>query len=363
MPAETRRGAAAGFSLVEIMVSLGLAGLLAAAILTAAQIQAGLHRDQAGLQATLDNGRAALNAIAHDARLLGAPAWGWGLTNSTGAGPQTLPLYRVVDSAGADAPDRLDLIIPAGDALLLAAGVNPGATQLDLRRLDPQALADPAQGPPPNRDFAPLGLALLSNVTLRVPPGPPPLMAPPSPGCDAQSGGLGAALLRVSGRSGQSGLAIAPLTTGGCSYGRGSLVTRAAALSYFVDRARALLLVADEALLAPASAGDPPGSPVAEGIVDLQVAVGVDGLNGARDGTLSEDEWAYRGGVAGAAVAPWQPPSALRITIVARTLSPGATVGPGRPAVENRPGGPPDRFRYRVLSTTVVPRNLNVGPQ
>lgn len=351
----------AGFSLVEILVSLGLAGLLASAILTVAQIQAGVHRDQMALQAALDNGRAALNVVAHDARLLGAPARGFGLSNSTGSGPQPLPLYRVTDSAGADAPDRLDLIIPAGEALLLARAVAPGASQLELRRLDPQALADPSQGPPPNRDFAEGGLALLSNVTLQVAPGPPALMDPPAVGCDAQSGGVGAALVRVNVRSGQSGLGITPLSTGGCSFGAGSLVTRAAALRYYVDSERALLLLADEAPLALLSAGDPPGSPVAEGIVDLQIAIGVDGLNGARDGALTEDEWVYRGGQ-GAVVAPWQPPSAVRITVVARTLSPGSTLGGGRPAVENRPGGPPDLYRYRVLSTTVVPRNLVASP-
>lgn len=349
----------AGFTLAEILVSLGLAALLFSAVLSVAQVQASLHRDQAALQATLDNGRAALNAVAHDARLLGAPAWGYGLTNSTGAGPQPVPLYRVIDNGGADRADRLDLIIPSGDALLLDKPAGPGTGLLELRRLE--ALANPALGAPPNRDLRRGGLGLLSNVTLLPPPGVAPMLNPPSAGCDGGSGGLGVSLLRMLAPSGDTQYTIVPLATGGCTFGRGSLLVGATAPSYWVDAASAQLMVSEEWLLSPPASGAPiDASPVAEGIVDLQIALGIDGLNGARDGVLSDDEWVFRGGSTNTTM-PFQAPTAVRITVVARTLSPGGALGLGRPAVENRPAGAPDGFRYRVLSTTVVPRNLNAA--
>ncbi len=106
---------------------------------------------------------------------------------------------------------------------------------------------------------------------------------------------------------------------------------------------------------------------LAEGIEDLQVAFACD-LDG--DGDLVEvpdtaDEWTLN--VANDPVpltnaAKCNQPSAVRLTLVARSLTPdtginAALIGNRRPAAENHAAGAPDQFRRRVLTTTVYPRN------
>lgn len=107
---------------------------------------------------------------------------------------------------------------------------------------------------------------------------------------------------------------------------------------------------------------------VADHIEDLQVALGVDGLlNGLSDGQLSEvgaaagdDEWIYN--VAGesfpAALPQGAQVIAVRITVIGRTREVSEALGPGRPAAENRPAGAPDGYRRRVLSTVIGLRSL-----
>src|SRR5439155_7510590 len=126
---------------------------------------------------------------------------------------------------------------------------------------------------------------------------------------------------------------VQPVNTDVCNFPRGSLAVRAAATAYYLDDTLALVAEEGGALRAspwPLGAS----SPVAESIADLQIAVGVDGLNGQpQDGVLGEvgagandDEWAFN--VPGEML-PAQPPSALRITVVARTQTADASAGTG----------------------------------
>jgi len=111
---------------------------------------------------------------------------------------------------------------------------------------------------------------------------------------------------------------------------------------------------------------------LADGIEDLQIAYACDLVPAAPagpDGVFTEgtdgpsrlaDEWTYN--VAGdAPPAACVRPQAVRLTIVART-----TVGDenlanvaanGKPAVEDGVAGARDNFRHRVLTTIVSPRN------
>lgn len=111
---------------------------------------------------------------------------------------------------------------------------------------------------------------------------------------------------------------------------------------------------------------------LAEGIEDLQIAYACD-LDPAApdgpDGVLSEgtdaasraaDEWSYNvtGDVPRVGCVR---PQALRLTIIARTLQgddnlAGAT-GNAKPATEDGAAGAKDNFRHRVLTTLVSPRN------
>jgi len=114
--------------------------------------------------------------------------------------------------------------------------------------------------------------------------------------------------------------------------------------------------------------GDGPavGQPVAEGIEDMQIAVGVD-LDG--DGVLTDaasttDEWFYN--VAGDPAPPdptvtrW---NAIRISLVARTLRElGTQTQSTRPKLEDRAAGALDVYRRRTLSTVIQIRNLEANP-
>jgi hypothetical protein len=105
---------------------------------------------------------------------------------------------------------------------------------------------------------------------------------------------------------------------------------------------------------------------VAENIVDLQVALGVDGLRtGQPSGTLEEtgaaandDEWVYNfpGEVLPQPLPPGSRIAAVRVTVVARTEDAEQPLQ-RRPALEDRPAGPVDGHRYRLLPMTVYLRS------
>jgi hypothetical protein len=143
----------------------------------------------------------------------------------------------------------------------------------------------------------------------------------------------------------------------------GALVVRARAVAFFIAVAADGLptLMMDPDLDGPA---DP--EPLADGIEDLQIAVGVD-LDGdgiLRDDGTAGDEWFYNaaGDPAPPAVTTtrWR---ALRLTVVARTPHErSAELVSKRPAVEDRPVGDADVYRRRVLSTVVEIRNLEGSP-
>lgn len=116
-----------------------------------------------------------------------------------------------------------------------------------------------------------------------------------------------------------------------------------------------------------AGAAEP--EPVAEGIEDLQIAIGVD-ENG--DGEVSADqpdgvdEWFYnhQDDVDPAQAITARPYRALRITVVARSIDETtARTTSIRPKAEDHAGATqPDVFRRRSLSTRVEIRNLQGSP-
>jgi prepilin-type N-terminal cleavage/methylation domain-containing protein len=146
-------------------------------------------------------------------------------------------------------------------------------------------------------------------------------------------------------------------------YNPGAIVLRAHVARFFVadvDDVPTLQLDPD------GEGGPLPPEPLAEGIEDLQVAVGID-TNGdglVQDQGTDEDEWHYN-------VALDSPPEAittrrwraLRLTVVGRSLREdvGAELS-FRPAAENREAGNLDGFRRRVASTVVELRNLEGSP-
>jgi prepilin-type N-terminal cleavage/methylation domain-containing protein len=144
-------------------------------------------------------------------------------------------------------------------------------------------------------------------------------------------------------------------------YPAGSLVIRAQHAKFeikLVDNIPALTMDPD-------ATGAANSEPIADGVEDFQVAVGIDGsTDGLTENTVNGtgDEWYYN------AASESLPASgtyrAVRVTLVARSV--GALVGAGtvstRPAIEDHSVGTADNYRRRVLRSTVEIRNTGVSP-
>jgi prepilin-type N-terminal cleavage/methylation domain-containing protein len=147
------------------------------------------------------------------------------------------------------------------------------------------------------------------------------------------------------------------------NYSVGALVVRARVARFYVANASdgTPMLWMD-----PDGDGPAPGEPLAEGVEDMQIAVGID-LNG--DGVITDngnttDEWFYNAPGDPAppdpSVTPW---TALRITLVSRTIhDTGVATQSARPALEDRPAGTADIHRRRLMSSVIEIRNLEVNP-
>jgi type IV pilus assembly protein PilW len=145
-------------------------------------------------------------------------------------------------------------------------------------------------------------------------------------------------------------------------YEQGSMVLRARINHFYVDDVDGVptMFVDDD------SDGPDAAEPLAEGVEDFQVAVGVDTNSdgGITDAENATDEWFYN--AAGDAdppspiVRPWR---ALRLTVVGRTTKED-TRGDwsSRPAAEDHAAASLDGYRRRVASTIVEIRNLTGSP-
>jgi hypothetical protein len=159
--------------------------------------------------------------------------------------------------------------------------------------------------------------------------------------------------------SGMCPILQVPFPAGG--YAMGSLVVRARISRFYVDT----LVVGGAPTLMMDPDGDGPAAaePLAEGIEDLQIAVGVDvdGDDALFDDGSATDEWFYN--VDGDGPPPAftiTPPRAYRVTVIARSVTESSVEKTSiRPAAEDRSAAAePDVFRRRLLSATVEIRNL-----
>lgn len=144
----------------------------------------------------------------------------------------------------------------------------------------------------------------------------------------------------------------------GGGYGHGSLVVRAQVSGFFIDDTGDIpvLLMSSQGLSGDGSEAEP----VALGIEDLQIAVGVDH---ADDGRI--DEWHYSDPGDPAPPEPTSTPwRALRISISARSAE-EASDDPisTRQGAEDRPGADEaDEFRRRASTGIVELRNMEGSP-
>jgi prepilin-type N-terminal cleavage/methylation domain-containing protein len=323
--ATTMHARSRGFSLVEMMVVMLLFSIVVAGIFSTVvsigHAQAASTRVQLAQSAV----RAALERITRDVQMASAGS-ATGLVWFANGAPASRPAVSVTDSTSG--PDRLDLILidPTAQATVVAPFAAAG-TQIVVDSTANFRVGDLVE-------LTDLSVATVYQVT----------------GLGA-SGGSPALNVIAAGNALPQG------------YAAGSLVFRSKSISYFVDT---LPFGNYDPVLEfdPDGAGPLPAQPIAEGIEDLQVALGFD-LNG--DGALTQsglvagdDEWIYD---VGGEVAPGSLVQlrSVRVTLIGRSTASDVGTRGLRPAVEDHPSASAgDAYPRRVLRSEVAVRNFNL---
>lgn len=317
-----------GFTLVELMVALVIFTFAIAGILSVAVAMTRAYREQRTIIATENAARAPLDFIV-DAIRQASPGVATGIISDASDPTCSFAGSAVSMVDRTDGPDELTIVYASGGVV---------STTHSALTSSSTSIALPAGH---SAQFAAGDYVLVTNQTEGT-------------------------LVKVTGISGdQLDVSIdCPSALPAAGYPAGSILVRA-------QRARFTVGTVDElgipSLLVYPN-GSPDAEPVAEGVEDLQVALGVD-VNG--DGVLegratdihnTTDEWF---GNAAGEIVPAGPVRAVHVAIVARDTKPVA--GPPTfypPAlVLNRPGSTmPDNYRRRLLGSTVEIRNLSGSP-
>ena len=314
-----------GFTLVELMISLVIFSVAMSGILSVAVTLSNAVREQRQVVGVQDSARASIDFLAEAVRGASPGIAGGNVqhvnTCATGA-------FSTINRT--DGPDELTIVFALAAVVTSTRSLYTAGTSsvvlTDVSQItagDTLLITDLTQG------------HLVSVTAVDTGSGVTTLVAP--------------------------SCATLALPAGG--YGAGSIVIRVQRARFYIDTIEGTpTLMMDPDAEGPASA-----EPLAEGVEDLQIAVGVD--TGASDGNVAElgaaandDEWAYN--VAGDAALSGTI-RAVRVNLVARTSSPlrGGTPSFLRPAVEDHAAGlTADAYRRRVLSSVVEMRNSEGSP-
>ena len=316
-----RERAEAGFTIVELMVAMLLFAMLSIGMLTTVSMFARTQRSTAAIDVAQAGVRASLELISRDVEMAAAGARGGTVFFANGAQPQLLAV-RVTDSS--TGPDTLNLILVNPNAQgTLMAGYSTGQTNLSLS------------------STAGFGVGDLIQVSDLV----------------------NAVVLQVTAVGGSTLTVVANANPLPRSFAAGAWVFGSRQVTYYVDSAA---FGAQDPLLMfdPDGPGALPGQPLAEGVEDMQVALGFDtnanGILTNVGAAAGDDEWVHNvaGEVAPATLVALR---AVRVTLVARTVQMGQGTRGTRPALEDRPGaGAPDAFARRVLKSEISVRNFNL---
>ncbi len=316
-----------GFTLVELMVSLVIFTFAIAGVLSVAVSMTRAFREQRQIIATENAARAPLDFIV-DALRQASPGVTSGVIKDANDCTFTTGAISMIDST--TGPDELSVVYASGGVVSTThTAFTSSSTTITL----------PAGH---TAQFAAGDYALVTN----------------------QAEGT---LVEVEGISGDD-LQVQPTCAGAFptgGYPSGSILVRAQRARFTIGAVDSLGI---PSLLMYANGATTNPEPIAEGVEDLQVALGVD-ANG--DGVLSgqatdinnnTDEW-Y--GNAGSETVPAGPVRGVHIVIVSRDIKPLAgTPSFYEPAdALNHPGSTtPSPYRRRVLSSTVEIRNLSGSP-
>ncbi|HEY3807556.1 MAG TPA: PilW family protein [Kofleriaceae bacterium] len=336
-----RKSRAAGFTLVELMISLvlfsfAIAGVLAVAV----SMTQGFREQRAGVEAEsavrvpMDFLADAVRQASPAAPNLTLPLTGSN-TNIQDANTCWNGAITVLNNqtgSGSGAPsgwDSLDVIYASGAVVTSSRGVyTSGTTSLDITDASQLAIGDSI---------------VISNT---------------SQGTLTTITGISGNTLTLANQCTGSGGLLLP--SGG--YPAGSLVIRAQHATFTLDAIDGVPTL----MMDPDGNGPQAPQPLAEGIEDMQIALGVDRFGSGyltEVGTAADDDdWVgnFPGDTQNAGVV-----RAVRISLVARTTS--GLVGNlnqyYRPAVEDHSASTtPDQYRRRVLKTIVEIRNMAQSP-
>lgn len=311
-----------GFTLVELMISLVLFSFVVAGVLAVAVALTQGFRDQRSAITAEQAVRVPLDFIA-DAIRQASP----GVTDPSkivDAATCTVGAITVGNGSGTGGTDTLDLVYASGGIVTslrtdpFIVGTTTTMTVSDATQL--------AQGDYVLiTDFASGHLYKVTNVTGSV-------------------------------------LTVAGSSCAAYTYAVGAIVIRAQHATFSigtVDGNPALMMDPD-------SGGSAAAEPLAEGIEDMQLAVGIDadGSNGISEvgNATGDDEWYYN--KSGESYAGSAAIRAIRVTLIGRTLDQlkSATASFARPLAEDHAAGTADRYRRRLLRAIVEIRNVGGSP-
>jgi prepilin-type N-terminal cleavage/methylation domain-containing protein len=331
-----KRRAQAGFTLIELMISLVLFSFVIAGVLAVAVSMSQGFREQRASVTAEGAVRVPLDFLA-DAIRQASPGAPTGLIWDPNTCTQAaIEVYNNSGVGLAVGTDKLDVIYASGAVLTSSREVYTAASTTlqinDASQLAPGdsiVISDTTQG-----ILVKITGITANNLTIVAQAVCPPPILP------------------------ATATILGP-------YPIGSLVIRAQHAWFYIDYldGNPQLMFDPDAKAATVDA-----EPLAEGVEDLQLVKAIDqtGNGITDDGTTptTVDEWIYN--IAGDINPAGGTLRAVRVTLVARTLSGliGNLKSFNRPAVEDHAAAPvnSDNFRRRILRTTAEVRNMSVSP-
>ncbi|HUQ04878.1 MAG TPA: prepilin-type N-terminal cleavage/methylation domain-containing protein [Kofleriaceae bacterium] len=317
-----RRRAMAGFTMIELLISLVLVAVVVGLMMQVAVVMLSGFKEQREALELSRNARAGIELLTESVRNASAGVTSGNVLDAVGCNPVVGISVTNYDNQ----PDEIEMIYASGGIVTSARNdVTSSTTTLTVVN---------ASGILPG-DFV-----IVANGTEgRL-----------LPITNVGSAGVTTDLTTQTNRC----TATAPMPSSG--FAAGALVVRAryARLAVEVDTDGVPMLTVD-----PDGDGVLPSEILAEGVEDMQIAIGVDldGDSAILDLGDNTDEWFYN------APGDGNPPAitggqwrALRVTITARDrLGRGSSA---RPAAEDRAAGSTDTHRRRTLRTQIEIRNL-----
>jgi len=324
-----------GFTLIELMISIALFGLIAAGAMSLVMSGARTQTHSARVDVAQSSLRAAVDFITRDVLSASAGAPAGTLTLSSG----TINAISLNNNAtGDNSSDILDLYTVDGTtAAQLSSAVGASATSLPITYL--QATSGPTG------QFL-TTLPYTANVQV----------------FDINS--KTATVVSLGGVS-SSALTVGALPIGFAAY---SYVMPSRHIVYSVSTAAFASATTSNASMLMMSINGSAAQPLAEGVEDMQIAYGFDndgdGVISDNNGTVAGgDEWLFN--AAGETVGAWQIGNlrSIRVTLVVKgtSVDTGQTNLPARPAAEDHAAGTTDGFIRRVLRTEIAVRNFNLN--